>query len=133
MRRILNWLSITSLLLGAAEACVDTSKLDYHPKPRPDAGGDSGLVQSCENCVFREPTCNYAQCAAEPRCVQFFACTVGLGCYELPGLQQRIDCGQPCFTQLGIKDFLDPAITAFLPISGCSIDTGACTSSCVAP
>jgi hypothetical protein len=133
MRRILKTLLISSVVLAGTQSCVDTSALDYHPRARSDAGADAGLVQSCSDCVHREPSCDYAQCAAEPRCVQFFDCTVGLGCYALAGLQDRIDCGQPCFVQLGIKDFLDPAISHFLPISGCTIDTGVCTSSCVAP
>lgn len=129
----------TWLVLTGAIGCVDTSPLPYtktSTQVAKDAGSDAPLVdgawrQACVSCVESEPTCSFALCAKDPRCLEFHQCVVDLGCLALPELNARIDCGKSCFQKVGVLDYSDPSLQLYFPINGCTLGGAPCAGACL--
>ncbi|HEX3598227.1 MAG TPA: hypothetical protein VHU80_24130 [Polyangiaceae bacterium] len=127
--------AFTSVLacITLAVACVDTTPL-YVDAKLEDASlptADSSASSACRECLEGDAgACHteFALCKSLPGCPPLIDCVLDLGCFALPLLEDRIDCGQPCLTQFNLTS-ADPALPGILGINTCSYD--ACRSACV--
>jgi len=123
------------LVFGLLPACVDTAPLDFVEVAQeggPDAGIPDALLASCRQCITADGgACQAALdfCDSQPRCRDLAECLLDTGCFSLPTLTDRIECGFPCLEKLGISAGQDPAIEGVLQVNACSFD--ACRSECL--
>jgi hypothetical protein len=80
-----------------------------------DARGRVGDA-SCLLCVEQPEACSglIEECQGDPRCKPAFACIEREGCFDLPTLDDKINCGLPCAADAGIQSATDPVIATYL-------------------
>lgn len=71
---------------------------------------------SCLTCLERPETCSglIEACNADVRCKPAYACIVREACFDLPTLDDKINCGLPCAQDAGIQSAADPVISTYL-------------------
>jgi hypothetical protein len=117
--------SLFALAVGVWSGCVDTSPIVVEER-------DAGAVTSaaCRACIVDEGApCRaaYDACTAVAKCEPFIACAFERGCFALGALEDRITCGGPCLTDLGIVS-TDPALAPIVTLNLCS--QAACREAC---
>lgn len=124
-----------SILVVVAIACANTTPGEYIPRDEPFADGsglEASIIDSCRVCV-EDPTgpCAdvYDVCLATDGCPEFVECLIGRGCFNLPELQDRIDCGGPCFEEFNITSATQPVVIEALPVNACSQNL--CADACI--
>jgi hypothetical protein len=127
-------------LVGAAfllPQCVDTTPLDYHAPPTPDAtvpdgsGLDNDADTPCRECLTDDkgPCASIlTDCQKLEKCPKTVECLLDLNCFDLAALQDRITCGLPCLTANGVLAGSDPATQVLAQLNVCAVNS--CSSVC---
>jgi hypothetical protein len=113
-------------------ACVDTTPYDLHENKDASAV-ESGVIEGCRQCVVGDGApcrASYDKCVPVLNCLNFFECALALGCFQLPNLEDRIACGQPCFKKYAVGS-ADPLIGPIIAVNACS--QIACRKECIGP
>ncbi len=115
MRRALFLIVTLGALLGSfrlLSACLDITPIIVDRDARGGGAGGTG----CLKCLEQPATCEgiVDQCNLDPRCTPVFACIVRLECFDLPTLDDKINCALPCAQDAGIVSADDPVITNYL-------------------
>src|ERR1041385_1687893 len=117
-------------LISALSSCVDTSPIDYHAPPTPDAGPadaastmDGALAAECRSCVTDQCKTQYDSCTTNPTCTIFTDCMIDTYCLNLSNnLANLPPCVAACGDKAKLKSSEDPASTAFALVLFCAQD-----------
>jgi hypothetical protein len=81
-----------------------------------ETGGKGSGEAVCLGCLAQPQNCAglIEECKADPRCAPAFACIEREACFDLPTLDDKINCGLPCAQDAGIQSSADPVISTYL-------------------
>lgn len=114
----------TSSALLVVAACVDVTPIHVEkrapeaaPPPPVDAGEDApdaNRAPPCLGCLEDRCSALTDTCKEDPRCAPAYTCIVHRSCFDLPTLQDKIECGLPCAVEAGISAIEDPVVQVHL-------------------
>ena len=96
------------------------------PMRDPDGSADAASNR-CEECLRADPEpgpgCGHriADCATHPQCANTFDCVLPLGCFELTGQGNIVDCGTDCARAAGLET-AGPAAPLIYAVVTCAQD-----------
>jgi hypothetical protein len=117
---------------AAIAACIDTTPVivnEEHPTPV-----TSDVKTACATCIEVPedpgPGCGskYADCQAEPLCIESLECALSRGCFELPEISDLTSCSVQCGDEIGLATD-EGAYAAAIALFTCMI-TGPCKDAC---
>jgi hypothetical protein len=105
-----------------ASACLDVTPIVVPPK---EAGSVDGGCTLCLERPASEQGCREVldRCRADLGCQPVLACVEALGCFDLPAIDDKLNCGLPCIQDAGITSVDDPRVAGVLNVVKCGQTT----------